>query len=63
MQFCIRNLKQPNVMKFNFLKKTNTILKNYEGVPSYQLSPEMNYIVLRCRACFMTVSTKKLKTD
>jgi hypothetical protein len=41
MQFCIRNLKQPNVMKFNFLKKTNTILKNYEGAPSYQLSPEM----------------------
>lgn len=28
-------------MKFNFLKKTNTILKNYEGAPSYQLSPEM----------------------
>jgi len=28
-------------MKFNFLKKPNTILKNYEGAPSYQLSPEM----------------------
>ena len=28
-------------MKFNFLKKSNTILKNYEGAPSYQLSPEM----------------------
>ncbi|WP_026994252.1 TROVE domain-containing protein [Flectobacillus major] len=28
-------------MKFNFLKKTNTILKNYEGAPSYKLSPEM----------------------